>query len=51
MLAEVEVLNLELLVIYYTRLDTGEIVLLVMYAKSERGSLSAKQLLEIRNAI
>lgn len=38
-------------VIYFNRLASGEIVLMVMYAKSERGNLSAKQLLEIRNVI
>ena len=37
-------------VIYFTRNDAGQIVLLVMYVKSERGTLSAKQLLEIKNA-
>jgi hypothetical protein len=38
-------------VIYFNRFVTGEIILIVMYAKSERGNLSAKQLLEIRNVI
>lgn len=38
-------------VIYFNRFATGEIVLIVMYAKSELGNLSAKQLLEIRHAI
>lgn len=38
-------------VIYYTQLATGELVLLLLYAKSERGNLTAKQLLEIRHAI
>lgn len=38
-------------VIYYTRLGVGELVLLVLYAKSERGNLSAKQLLEVRHAL
>ena len=38
-------------VIYYTRFATRDLVLLVLYAKSERGNLSAKQLLEIRHAI
>jgi hypothetical protein len=38
-------------VIYYTQLASGALVLLVLYAKSERGNLSAKQLLEIRHAI
>jgi hypothetical protein len=38
-------------VIYYTKMATGELVLLVLYAKSKRGNLSAKQLLEIRHAI
>jgi hypothetical protein len=38
-------------VIYYTKVAEGELVLLMLYAKSERGNLSAKQLLEIRHAI
>ena len=38
-------------VIYFNLFASGEIVLIVMYAKSERGNLSAKQLLEIRNVI
>jgi hypothetical protein len=38
-------------VIYYTQRGAGELVLLVLYAKSKRGNLSAKQLLEIRHAI
>ena len=37
-------------VIYFTRNAAGEIVLLTMYAKSERENLSAKQLMEIKNA-
>ena len=37
-------------VIYFTRNDAGQIVLLMMYAKSERDTLSAKQLLEISHA-
>jgi RelE toxin of RelE / RelB toxin-antitoxin system len=38
-------------VIYFTRNEQGEIVLLMMYAKSKRANMSAKQLLEIRNAL
>jgi mRNA-degrading endonuclease RelE of RelBE toxin-antitoxin system len=38
-------------VIYYTQFAKGNLVLLVLYAKSERGNLSAKQLLEIKHAI
>ncbi|CAK0770725.1 Toxin HigB-2 [Gammaproteobacteria bacterium] len=38
-------------VIYFTRYESGEIMLLVIYAKSERATMSAKQLLEIKNAI
>ncbi|WP_328984980.1 transcriptional regulator [Thiorhodovibrio winogradskyi] len=38
-------------VIYYTQLENGALILLVLYAKSERGNLSASQLLEIRHAI
>ena len=37
--------------IYFTRNTAEEIVLLVMYAKSERENLTAKQLLEIKHAI
>ena len=33
------------------RSDAGTLILLLLYAKSERGNLSASQLLEIRNAI
>ncbi|MDD2742259.1 MAG: type II toxin-antitoxin system RelE/ParE family toxin [Rhodocyclaceae bacterium] len=38
-------------VIYFTRNAAGEIVLLVLYAKSERDSMTAKQLLEIKHAL
>lgn len=38
-------------VIYFTRNAVGEIVLLLLYAKSERDSMTAKQLLEIKNAL
>jgi len=38
-------------IIYFSCLDDGELVLLTMYAKSERGSLTAKQLLEIKHAL
>ena len=38
-------------VIYYTRFASGALMLLVLYAKSERGNLSAKQLVEIKHAI
>ena len=38
-------------VIYFTRTAAGEIVLLVLYAKSERDSMTAKQLLEIKHAL
>lgn len=38
-------------VIYDTQLDAGALILLLLYAKSERGNLSASQLLEIRHAI
>lgn len=38
-------------VIYFTRNAVGEIVLLLLYAKSERNSMTAKQLLEIKNAL
>ncbi len=38
-------------VIYYTRFASGALMLLVLHAKSERGNLSAKQLVEIRHAI
>ncbi|WP_295384855.1 transcriptional regulator [uncultured Thiodictyon sp.] len=37
--------------IYYTQFASGTLMLLVLYSKSERGNLSAKQLLEIRHAI
>lgn len=38
-------------VVYFTRNAAGEVVLLMIYAKSERENLSAKQLLEIKNAL
>lgn len=38
-------------VIYFTRNVVGEIVLLLLYAKSERDSMTAKQLQEIKNAL
>lgn len=38
-------------VIYFTRNAAGEIVLLLLYAKSERNSMTAKQLLEIKHAL
>lgn len=38
-------------VIYFTRNSADEIVLLLLYAKSERGSMTAKQLLEIKHAL
>lgn len=38
-------------VIYFTHNAMGEIVLLLLYAKSERDSMTAKQLLEIKNAL
>ena len=38
-------------VIYFTRNEAGEIVLLLLYAKSERDSMTAKQLLEIKHAL
>ena len=38
-------------IIYFSYLDDGELVLLTMYSKSEHGSLTAKQLLEIKHAL
>ena len=38
-------------VIYFTRNAAEEIVLLMMYAKAERDSMTAKQLLEIKHAL
>ena len=37
-------------IIYFTHNAAGEIVLLLLYAKSERDSMTAKQLLEIKHA-
>ncbi|CAK0761979.1 Toxin HigB-2 [Gammaproteobacteria bacterium] len=37
-------------VIYFARNKIGEIVLMMIYAKSERASMTAKQLLEIKHA-
>ena len=38
-------------VIDFTPFAAGNLLLLILYAESERGNLSAKQLLEIRHAI
>jgi hypothetical protein len=38
-------------VIYYTQIADGTLVLLLLYAKSERGNLSASKLLEIKHAL
>lgn len=38
-------------VIYFTRNAAEEIVLLMLYAKAERDSMTAKQLLEIKHAL
>lgn len=38
-------------VIYFTKNEHGELVLMVIYAKSERENLPTKQLLEIKNAL
>ena len=38
-------------VIYFTRTQAAEIVLLVMYAKSKLGTLKASTLKELRNAV
>ena len=38
-------------VIYFTRTEAGEVVLLIMYAKSKLDTLKASTLKELRNAI
>ncbi len=38
-------------VIYFTRTDAGELVLLTLYAKSKLDNLSGQQLKEIRRAL
>lgn len=38
-------------VIYFTRTEAGEVVLLIMYAKSKQDTLKASTLKELRNAI
>lgn len=38
-------------VIYFTRTEVGEIVLLIMYAKSKLDTLKASTLKELRNAV
>lgn len=38
-------------VIYFTRNAAEEIVLLMMYAKAEHDTMTAKQLLEIKHAL
>ena len=38
-------------IIYFVRNEAGELVLLMIYAKSERDNMTAKQLLEIKNAL
>lgn len=38
-------------VLYFTRTEIGEVVLLTMYAKSKLGTLKASTLKELRNAI
>lgn len=38
-------------VIYFTRTEAGEVVLLIMYAKSKLDSLKASTLKELRNAV
>lgn len=38
-------------VIYFTRTDAGEVVLLIMYAKSKLDTLKASTLKELRNAV
>ncbi|WP_235202297.1 hypothetical protein [Methylobacter tundripaludum] len=37
--------------IYFTRNAAEEIILLILYAKAERDSMTAKQLLEIKHAL
>ena len=38
-------------IIYFVLNEAGELVLLMIYAKSERDNMTAKQLLEIKNAL
>lgn len=38
-------------VIYFTRTEAGEVVLLIMYAKSKLDTLKASTLKELKNAI
>lgn len=38
-------------VIYFTRTEAGEVVLLIMYAKSKLDTLKASTLKELRNAV
>ncbi|MBC7860710.1 MAG: type II toxin-antitoxin system RelE/ParE family toxin [Burkholderiaceae bacterium] len=38
-------------VIYYNRLENGEIILLFLYAKSEFDSIAGEKLRELKNAI
>ena len=38
-------------VIYFARVNAGELVLLTLYAKSKLGNLKASQLKEIRRAL
>lgn len=38
-------------VIYFTRTEAGEVILLIMYAKSKLDTLKASTLKELRNAI